>query len=182
MTNPSPRRVIPLKVERSSTLNASERKAILEACERGKSLPGGLLPILHSVQESLGFVPPDAIALIAHELNLSRAEVHGVVTFYHYFRTQRSGRHVVHVCRAEACQALGAVGLEAHAKKSLGVEFHGTSADGAVTLEPVYCLGNCALGPSLMIDDQLQGRVSAERCHQLIDELMASLRAQSRHA
>ncbi|MGA2343320.1 MAG: formate dehydrogenase subunit gamma [Steroidobacteraceae bacterium] len=178
MTNPSPRRVIPLKVERSSTLNASERKAILEACERGKSLPGGLLPILHSVQESLGFVPPDAIALIAHELNLSRAEVHGVVTFYHYFRTQRSGRHVVHVCRAEACQALGAVGLEAHAKKSLGVEFHGTSADGAVTLEPVYCLGNCALGPSLMIDDQLQGRVSAER----FDELMAPLRAQSRHA
>jgi len=178
MTNPSPRRVFPLKVERSSTLGAGERKAILEACERGKSLPGGLLPILHAVQEALGFVPPDAVALIAHELNLSRAEVHGVVTFYHYFRTVRGGRHVVHMCRAEACQALGAVGLEAHAKKSLGVEFHGTSTDGAVTLEPVYCLGNCALGPSLMIDDQLQGRVSTER----FDELMAPLRTQSRHA
>ncbi len=178
MSNPSPRRVIPLKVERSSTLSAGERLGVLEACERGKSLPGGLLPILHAVQEALGFVPPDAGALIAHELNLSRAEVHGVVTFYHYFRTQRGGRHVVHVCRAEACQALGAVGLEAHAKKSLGVELHGTSADGAVTLEPVYCLGNCALGPSLMIDDQLQGRVSAER----FDELMAPLRTQSRHA
>jgi formate dehydrogenase subunit gamma len=178
MTNPSPRRVIPLKVERSSTLSAAERLRVLEACERGKSLPGGLLPILHAVQEALGFVPPGAVALIAHELNLSRAEVHGVVTFYHYFRTQRGGRHVVHVCRAEACQALGAVGLEAHVKKSLGVEFHGTSADGAVTLEPVYCLGNCALGPSLMIDDQLQGRVSAER----FDELMAPLRTQSRHA
>ena len=178
MTNPSPRRVIPLKVERSSTLNAGERKAILEACERGKSLPGGLLPILHAVQEALGFVPPDAVPLIAHELNLSRAEVHGVVSFYHYFRTERGGRHVVHVCRAEACQSLGAAALEAHAKKSLGVDYHGTSADGAVTLEPVYCLGNCALGPSLMIDEQLQGRVSPQR----FDELIAPLRRQSRHA
>ena len=178
MTNPSPRRVIPLKLERSLALNAAERKAVLEACERGKALPGGLLPILHAVQEALGFVPPDAVPLIAHELNLSRAEVHGVVSFYHYFRTERGGRHVVHVCRAEACQSLGAAALEAHAKKSLGVDYHGTSADGAVTLEPVYCLGNCALGPSLMIDEELQGRVSPQR----FDELIAPLRRQSRHA
>jgi formate dehydrogenase subunit gamma len=133
---------------------------------------------LHAVQEALGFVPPDAVPLIAHELNLSRAEVHGVVSFYHYFRTERGGRHVVHVCRAEACQSLGAAALEAHAKKSLGVDYHGTSADGAVTLEPVFCLGNCALGPSLMIDDELQGRVSPQR----FDELIAPLRRQSRHA
>ncbi len=178
MTNPSPRRVIPLKLERTLALSAAERKAVLEACERGKALPGGLLQILHAVQEALGFVPPDAAPLIAHELNLSRAEVHGVVSFYHYFRTERGGRHVVHVCRAEACQSLGAAALEAHAKKSLGVDYHGTSADGAVTLEPVYCLGNCALGPSLMIDGQLQGRVSPQR----FDELIAPLRRQSRHA
>jgi formate dehydrogenase subunit gamma len=178
MSNPSPRRVIPLKLERPSALGAAERKAVLEACERGKTVPGGLLPILHAVQEALGFVPADAVPLIAHELNLSRAEVHGVVSFYHYFRTERGGRHVVHVCRAEACQSLGAAALEAHAKKSLGVDYHGTSADGAVTLEPVYCLGNCALGPSLMIDEQLQGRVSPQR----FDELIAPLRRQSRHA
>jgi formate dehydrogenase subunit gamma len=178
MTNPSPRRVFPLKLERSLALSAAERKAVLGACERGKALPGGLLPILHAVQEVLGFVPPDAVPLIAHELNLSRAEVHGVVSFYHYFRTERGGRHVVHVCRAEACQSLGAAALEAHAKKSLGVDYHGTSADGAVTLEPVYCLGNCALGPSLMIDEQLQGRVSPQR----FDELIAPLCRQSGHA
>jgi formate dehydrogenase subunit gamma len=175
MADRSGRRVIPLKVERPSSLSTDERAAVLRACANGKNMPGGLLPILHAVQEALGFVPPDAVGLIAGELNLSRAEVHGVVTFYHYFRTQRGGRHVVHVCRAEACQALGAVALEAHAKRSLGTDFHGTSADGAITLEPVYCLGNCALGPSLMIDDQLQGRVSAER----FDELMAPLRAVS---
>jgi len=177
MSNPSPRRVIPLKLEPSSALSAAERKAVLEACDRGRALPGGLLPILHAVQEALGFVPADAIPLIAHELNLSRAEVHGVVSFYHYFRTERGGRHVVHVCRAEACQARGAVALEAHAKRSLGIDFHGTSADGAITLEPVYCLGNCALGPALLIDDELQGRVSAQR----FDELMAPLRSQGRH-
>jgi formate dehydrogenase subunit gamma len=178
MTNPAPRRIFPLKLERALALGAAERRAVLEACERLKAVPGALLPILHAVQELLGYVPPDAVPLIAHELNLSRAEVHGVLTFYHYFRTERGGRHVVHVCRAEACQSLGAAALEAHAKNSLGVDYHGTSADGAVTLEPVYCLGNCALGPSLMIDEELQGRVSPQR----FDELIAPLRRQSRHA
>ena len=174
MSNPSPRRVFPIKVEPPSTLSTAERAAILDACAQGQELPGALLPILHAVQDALGFVPPDAVGLIAKELNLSRAEVHGVVTFYHYFRTHRPGRHVVHLCRAEACQAVGAAALEAHAKKSLGVDFHGTSADGAISLEPVFCLGNCALGPSLMIDDELKGRVSAER----FDALMAALRAE----
>ena len=171
-----PRRVIPLKVERSAALRPEERTAVLKACADAKDMPGAVLPILHAVQEALGFVPPDAVGLIAAELNLSRAEIHGVVSFYHYFRTQRPGRHVVHLCRAEACQALGAAALQAHAKKSLGADFHGTSPDGAVSLEPVYCLGNCALGPSLMIDEQLEGRVSPER----FDELMAPLRAEGR--
>jgi formate dehydrogenase subunit gamma len=96
--------------------------------------------------------------------------VHGVVTFYHYFLQERPGRHVVHLCRAEACQALGSVALEAHAKAALGVDFHGTTRDGAITLEPVYCLGNCALGPSLMIDQQLHGRVTAERFDALVTQ------------
>lgn len=169
MTSQSPRRVIPIKVEAPETFRAGERAAVLHACARLKALPGALLPILHGVQDALGYVPKDAVALIAAELNLSVAEVHGVVTFYHYFRQQPSGRHVVHLCRAEACQAVGAVQLEAHARQVLGIEFHCTTADGAITLEPVYCLGNCALGPSLMIDDQLQGRVTPAR----FDELMA---------
>jgi formate dehydrogenase subunit gamma len=168
-------RVIPIKVERPSSLTGGEQAAVQRACAEGKDEPGALIPILHAVQDAIGFVPPDAVELIAKALNLSRAEVHGVVTFYHYFRTQRGGRHVVHLCRAEACQSLGAAALERHAKRSLGVDFHGTSADGAVTLEPVYCLGNCALGPALMIDEELKGRVSPER----FDELMGSLRAEA---
>ncbi len=169
-----PRRVIPIKVERASSLSSEEQAAVLRACAEGKDKPGALLPILHAVQDAIGFVPADAVSLIANQLNLSRAEVHGVVTFYHYFRTQRGGRHIVHLCRAEACQSLGAVALEQHAKRSLGIDFHGTSADRAVTLEPVYCLGNCALGPAVMIDEELQGRVSPER----FDELMQSLRSE----
>jgi len=172
MSKQSARRVIPIKVEPVSRLSATERAAVLEACARLKTLPGALLPIFHAVQAALGFVPKDAVTVIANELNLSIAEVHGVLTFYHYFRQQRPGRHVVHICRAEACQALGAQALEAHAKASLGIDFHGTTADGAISLEPVYCLGNCALGPSMMIDEHLKGRVTAAR----FDALMSPLR------
>jgi formate dehydrogenase subunit gamma len=168
MSNQSSRRVIPIKVERPSSLTADERSAVLDACARLKGLPGALLPILHAVQEALTFIPKDAVPLIAHELNLSIAEVHGVVTFYHYFLQERPGRSLVHLCRAEACQALGSVALETHVKARLGIDYHGTTSDGAITLEPVYCLGNCALGPSLMIDQQLHGRVTAERFDALV--------------
>jgi formate dehydrogenase subunit gamma len=163
-----PRRVIPIRAEPPSSLSAAQHTAVLEVCARLNSVPGALLPIFHAVQESLGYVPKDAVPLIARELNLSRAEVHGVLSFYHYFRKEPGGRHIVHLCRAEACQAVGAVDLEAHAKRTLGIDFHGTTADGAIRLEPVYCLGNCALGPSVMIDDQLQGRVSAGRFDALV--------------
>jgi formate dehydrogenase subunit gamma len=173
MSTPAPRRVIPIKREPPSSLSAADRAAVLAACARLKSLPGALMPILHAVQEALGHVPKDAVPLVAFELNLSLAEVHGVVSFYHYFRQHPGGRHVVHLCRAEACQAVGAVALEQHAKRALGIDFHGTTRDGALSLEPVYCLGNCALGPSIMIDNQLQGRVSPAR----FDELMAAARA-----
>jgi formate dehydrogenase subunit gamma len=170
MSNQSPRRVIPIKVERQSSLTAKEQSAVLDACMRLKGLPGALLPILHAVQEVLRYVPKDAVPLIARELNLSVAEVHGVVTFYHYFLQERPGRQVMHLCRAEACQALGSAALEAHVKAKLGIDFHGTTRDGAITLEPVYCLGNCALGPSLMIDQQLHGRVTAERFDVLVSQ------------
>ena len=171
MSNQTPRKVIPIKLEPPSSLSAAERSAVLDACARLKSLPGALLPILHAVQESLRFVPKDSIPIIASQLNLSIAEVHGVVSFYHYFRQTRPGRHVVHLCRAEACQAVGAQSLEAHAKATLKIDFHGTTADGAISLEPVYCLGNCALGPSVMIDEQLKGRVTEKRFDALVTEM-----------
>ena len=168
MISKPPRRVIPIKLEPPSTLTVLEKAAVDAACARLERLPGALLPILHAIQKSLGHVPKDAVPLIAAALNLSLAEVHGVLSFYHYFRKAPVGRHVVHVCRAEACQSVGAVALQAHAKASLGIDFHGTTADGALTLEPVYCLGNCALGPSVMIDERLHGRVSVERFDALI--------------
>ncbi len=168
MSNATPRKVIPIKLEPPSSLTAAEHSAVLDACERLKSLPGALLPILHAVQESLSFVPKDAVPIIANQLNLSIAEVHGVVSFYHYFRQSRPGRHVVHLCRAEACQAVGARRSRPMPRPLSGIDFHGTTADGAISLEPVYCLGNCALGPSIMIDEQLEGRVSAERFDALV--------------
>ncbi len=125
--------------------------------------PGALLPILHAVQYTLGYVPKAAVPQIAQALNLSRAEVHGVVTYYHHFRGEPPGRHVVQICRAEACQALGAEALLAQAQTVLGCTAHGTRADGAVSLEPVYCLGLCALSPAVMVDDKLHGRMTAQR-------------------
>ena len=167
------KRVIPITLEPGANLPAAQRDAVRAAVAANREKPGALLPVLHAVQDVLGYVPKDAIALIAFDLNLSRAEVHGVLSFYHGFRSEPPGRHVLHLCRAEACQAVGAVGLEAHAKQSLGIDFHGTTADGAVTLEPVYCLGNCALGPSLMIDDKLCGRVTPARFDQLVGDVRA---------
>ena len=149
-------------------LPAAERAQVLEVIQRLRDKPGALLPILHGVQDALGYVPPGAVSLIASELNLTRAEVHGVVTFYHYFRSSKPGRQVLQLCRAEACQALGAAALERHVKQKLGVDFHGTTADGRYTLEPVYCLGNCACGPSLMVDRELHGRVSADSFDALV--------------
>jgi formate dehydrogenase subunit gamma len=172
MSSKPPRRVIPIKVEPASSLSAGEAAAVSDACARLKSVPGALLPIFHAVQDAVGYVPKDAVPVIAQALNLSLAEVHGCLSFYHYFRHQPAGRHVVHLCRAEACQAVGAVELESHAKRSLGIDFHGTTADGAISLEPVYCLGNCALGPSVMIDADLKGRVSVQR----FDALMGACR------
>ncbi len=128
-----------------------------------------LLPILHGIQDALGFVPPASVPLIAAALNLSRAEVHGVISFYHHFRSAAPGRHVLKLCRAEACQAMGARALEAHVRARLGIDFNETSADGAVTLVPVYCLGNCACAPSVMLDDQVHGRLSVESVDRLID-------------
>ena len=136
-------------------------------------LEGPLLPILHALQDNFGMIPPAAVPLIAETLNISTAEVHGVTSFYHDFRDAPAGRHVVKICRAEACQAMGANALADHALARLGVEWHGTTANGAITIEPVYCLGLCACGPAAMVDGQLIGRVDADRIDRVIGECEA---------
>lgn len=130
-----------------------------------------LMPILHAVQDRLGYVPADSVPAIANALNLSRAEVHGVISFYHDFRSTPPGRNVIRVCRAESCQAMGAIELAAHIQKRLGIEFGQTSADGGYTLEPVYCLGNCACSPAIVVGADIHGRVTPERFDEIISAI-----------
>ncbi|OYT98675.1 MAG: formate dehydrogenase subunit gamma [Burkholderiales bacterium PBB1] len=150
--------------------NASKDVAVVvrDIVTRLAGEPGALLPILHAVQDALGHVPAAAVPEIAHALNLTRAEVHGVVTYYHHFRSQPPGRCVVQVCRAEACQAMGAEALLAHVQQRLGCAVHATSADGAWSLEPVYCLGLCASSPAVMVGDALHARVTPQRFDALV--------------
>jgi len=135
--------------------------------------PGALMPLLHAIQDNLGYVPESAYPQISKALALSVAEVHGVVTFYHHFRTHKPGRNVMQICRAESCQSMGSEALEAHAKKCLNIDYHQTTADNAITLEAVYCLGNCALSPSVMMNDEIYGRVSPSDLDVLIAEARA---------
>lgn len=144
-------------------LDSNVQETVGGVVARLKDTPGALIPILHGIQDALGYVPPAAVSLIADGLNLSRAEVHGVISFYHYFRDTKPGRHTIHLCRAEACQSMNQKATEAHAKQKLGVEYHGTTTNGAFTLEPVYCLGNCAASPAMLVDGELYGRVTPDR-------------------
>jgi len=146
------------------------QRCVGNALARFAHEPGPLLEILHAVQDELGSVPPEAVPLIADGLNLSRAEVHGVISFYHHFRERSPGRHVVQLCRAEACQSMNSRALEEFVRGRLRVDFGETTADGRVTLEAVYCLGNCACAPSMMVDGQLHGRVTPENFGELATE------------
>lgn len=150
--------------------NLSDRLTEILADHRG--LEGALLPILHAVQAVWGYVPAEALPVIALDLNISRAEVHGVVSFYHDFREEPAGRHVVKLCRAEACQAMGADRVASHAQHALGVDWHGTSTSG-VTLEPVFCLGLCACAPAALVDGRVVGRVDEARFDALMAEVTA---------
>ena len=127
------------------------------------ALEGPLLPMLHAIQAEWGHVPQAAVPVLADVLNLGRAEVRGVISFYHDFRDHPAGRHILKICRAEACQSMGGAAMAAGVLDRLGVDWHGTTADGAVTVEPVYCLGLCACGPAAMLDGQLMGRVDGDR-------------------
>lgn len=140
-------------------------------CAAYGNRPDELIEILHALQHDLGYVPKSAIPAIAHALNLSRAEVHGVVTFYHDFRQEPPGRHVVQICRAESCQSMKGEQLCNHAERSLKAGFGETTADGEVTLQAVYCLGNCALSPAMMVDGKLYGRVDPRRFDAIINSV-----------
>jgi len=142
---------------------------VIERIQALQHLPGALLPILHALQEEFGYIDDAMIPLIAEGLNISHAEVHGVISFYHDFRRAPAGRHTLQICRAESCQAMGCNSLIAHVEKSLGVKMGETSEDGSFTLRPVYCLGNCALSPAVMLDGQPYGRVSAAVADSLIE-------------
>ena len=141
-----------------------------EIINRFDARPELLVQMLHAFMHRYGHISEDAVRQIAQEVNLSRAEVHGVVSFYHDFRTSPAGEHVVKICQSESCQAMGSRELTAHAEQKLGVSLHGTTDDGKVTLDPVYCLGNCACSPAVMVDEKVYGRVDGERLDALIDE------------
>lgn len=151
------------------TLSDRIKKVVDASIASNKDKPGALLPILHGIQDHLGHIPPDAVLVIAGELNLSRAEVHGVISFYHYFRQTPPGRHTLQICQAESCQAMGGAALTEYAKSLLNIDFHETTADQNFSLEPVYCLGNCACSPAVMLDDDVHGRVTVERLEQLVN-------------
>jgi formate dehydrogenase subunit gamma len=146
-----------------------DESRILAIVAQHRHQDGPLIEILHDVQAAFGCVPPGAVPVLARALNLSRAEVHGVVTFYHHFRTRPAGRQVLQVCRAESCQAAGGKALEQHAQRRLGIGFGETTPDGRVTLEAVFCLGLCACSPAAMLDDEVHGRVTPERLDALLD-------------
>ena len=149
-------------------LSESVQASVSQVLASRKQLPGALLPILHGIQDAVGYIPREAVEQIAQALNLSRAEVHGVVTYYHHFRSEPAGRHVLQICRAEACQSMGSQSLWDHACAHLGRDGHGTTTDGAFTLEPVYCLGLCSLSPAMTVDEKVHARVGPDKFDRLV--------------
>ena len=154
-----------MSLQLSSRQVAERTQAVVEDLA---GLEGPLLPILHEVQKEFGCVPDEALRTIAEELNLSRAEVHGVMSFYHDFRKEPTGRHVLKICRAEACQSMGGDALADGVRSALGIDWHETTPDGRVTLEPVYCLGLCSCAPAAMLDGELHGRLDEAAMSELV--------------
>jgi formate dehydrogenase subunit gamma len=159
----------------AGSYTAWSKERALEIVEKHAGERGPLMPILHDLQDVFGYVDPRAVEVLAEALNLSRADVHGVVSFYKDFRTELPGSSVIRVCRGEACQSMGAEQLARHARALLEVDFGGTTSDDAITLEQVFCLGNCALSPAVMVDGRLKGRVDEAR----FDDLVADVKSQA---
>jgi NADH:ubiquinone oxidoreductase 24 kD subunit len=150
-------------------LSAAGLETLHEILDAHRGMEGSLLPILHAVQAAFGHVPQEALPVIAKDLNITRAEAHGVMSFYHDFRENPAGRTVLKLCRAEACQSVGADALADHARGKLGIDWHETTPDGAVTLEPVFCLGLCACGPAAMVDGKLVGRADTAKLDKILE-------------
>lgn len=157
-----------MTMQSASTDIAARARSVIDEF---KDLEGPLLPILHGIQEEFGHVPSETVPVIADALNLSRAEVHGVVTFYHDYRNHPAGRHVLKLCRAEACQSMGADAIAAQITQALGIGFHETAKDDSVTLEPVFCLGLCACAPAAMLDGEVIGRLDADKIEEIVAEV-----------
>lgn len=158
----------------TNTISTDTHAKIQGLIAQHKELPGALLPLLHAIQDEIGYVPEESYLSISKALALSVAEVHGVVTFYHHFRSHPVGKHILQICRAESCQAMGSEKLEASIKVKLGIDYYQTTLDGAITLEPIYCLGNCACSPSVMMDDEVYGRMDNQKMAELISEARSS--------
>ncbi len=157
-----------MTMQAASTEIASRTAAVIQQI---KGLEGPLLPILHGIQEEFGYVPGESLPVIAEALNISRADVHGVVTFYHDYRNHPAGRHVLKICRAEACQSMGGDAMASRIQQLLGIGFHETTSDGSVTLEAVYCLGLCACAPAAMLDGEVIGRLDNDRLEEIATEV-----------
>lgn len=155
----------------ASALSAQELTRIDAHILAHKAMPGALLPLLHAIQDDIGWISEETYLPISKALALSVAEVHGVVTFYHHFHTHPVGQHILQICRAESCQAMGSEKLEASIKTKLGIDYHETTKDGAVTLLPVYCLGNCACSPNVMLNEEIYGRMDADKVADLVNEV-----------
>ena len=162
---------------RGQAFDAAAAQGVID---QHKHLAGAMLPILHALQEEFGHVDTQTVPMIAEALNVSKAEVHGVITFYHDFHTRPQGRHVVKLCLAEACQSMGCEGIRDHVLKKHGIEIGGTTFDGGLTIEAMYCLGNCSLAPAAFVDGQLVGRLTAGKLDALI-EVLPQTEAGARH-
>lgn len=148
-----------------------DNRAVSEIIQSLSKKDGALLPILHAIQNARGYIPKELIPMIADALHQTSAEIHGVISFYHHFRTTPPGKHVVQICRAEACQSRGSRSLENHAKETLNVSYYTTTADREFTLEPVYCLGNCACGPSIRVNDDVIAEVTPKKFDAIVSKL-----------
>ena len=160
-----------IKVDAMDDTQAGVLNTIEELVASMKHKPGALLPILHGIQDHFGYIPDPAIEIIASHLRYTAADVHGVISFYHYFRSERPGRHVIEICRAEACQAQGGREFERHVREKLNIGLDQTTPNQDISLKAVYCLGNCATGPSIRVGDQIKGRMSPAKFDRLVDEL-----------
>ena len=156
------------------TLSSKQLEKIQGHVEKYQNVPGALLPLMHAIQDDLGFVPEESYKPISKAYNLSIAEIHGFITFYHHFRTHAPGKNILQICRAESCQAMGSENIENYCQERLGITYHQTTKDNSITLEPVYCLGNCACSPAIMINEDIVGRVTPEKIDQIIKEARES--------